>query len=197
MMSDGTLTIEHGEVRLNNKIVPGILKSMNVRNSVRMDKAKQDPMSGKIKTSFGWEDADISIEMQLVSDDHLQPAPQGDTAAGLNCYEKLAELNAIFKDKNSAKRPKVYEVANVHLQARGIDKVVFARLYSEETNENDVIPATLLFTEDQPRDNPPESNVAASDKPMGEAPATQATEPEPDSTIMRDPFSAGFAAGSG
>jgi len=193
-MSDGTLTIEHGEVRLNNRIVPGILKSLDVRGSVMFDKAEKDSQSGKVKTPLGWEDADVSLVMQLVSDNHLKPTKPPST---LSCYEKLAELNGIFRDTDKSKDPKVYEVVNAHITARGIERVVFSGLNSSETNENDIMLATLSFVEHLPVIIRKENQVASSDKALGESPDKQQKEPEKDSEIMKDPFTSGLELGIG
>jgi len=184
-MSDGILTIEHGEVRLDNKIVPGILKEMNIAGEVRFDEAEQDAHSGKTKTPLGWKDSDISLIMQLKTDFKS------------NCYEKLNDLNAIFRGTDNGANPKVYDVVNAHVMARSIEQVVFSGLASGETNENDVILASLNFVEHIPPVVQKESQVAASDQAKGETPVVSEKEPEKDSEIMKDPFAEGFGLGQG
>ena len=41
------LTFEHGEVRLDNELVPGILQNLRVSGKVRFDEQKVDGGSGK------------------------------------------------------------------------------------------------------------------------------------------------------
>ena len=43
------LTFEHGEVRLDNELVPGILQNLRVSGKVRFDEQKVDGGSGKKK----------------------------------------------------------------------------------------------------------------------------------------------------
>jgi len=187
-MPDGILSFEHGEIRLAGVLLPGTLKSLSIRGMVRFDEAEQDGLSGKAKLPMGWEDSDITIITELLSDEKS------------NCYDKLIELNAKFRGTDDGENPVIYTVANEHLAARSIDRVVFNGLESQETDEDDVILAILSFVEHIPVITKAEERTVASDQAQGEtAPATTTKEPEPDSTIVKDqgPFEAGFAAGEG
>lgn len=185
----GILRFEHGEVRMGDVLIPGVLKALSIAGRVRFDDAQVEGASGKTKTATGWEDADIALSMELLSDDES------------NCYSKLARINAIFKGIDSGSNPKVYDVVNAHAISRGIDQVVFASLDSAETDEDDVITATLNFTEHIPIIREKEKQVIASDKAKGTAPKTteSESEPEPDAGITKDigPFAAGYQAGAG
>lgn len=187
-MPDGILSFEHGEIRLGNVLLPGTLKSISARGQVRFDEAEQDGMSGKIKMPMGWEDSDIIISVELLSDEKS------------NCYDKLAELNASFKGVDNGANPVIYSVANEHLMARDITDVVFNGLESSETDEDDVILANLSFVEHIPVITKAEERTVASDKAKGEIPSvTEKKDPEGDSEIMKDtgPFGAGYKVGSG
>jgi len=135
---DGMLTFEHGEVRLGSQTVPGILKSMRVRGAVVFDEAEPDGMSGKTKTPKGWDDCAITLTIDLLTDDRA------------TCYDRLAKLNALFKGYDNGANPRVLDVANPHISARGIERVVFAGLDSSESNQDDVVMASLRFTEHRP-----------------------------------------------
>ena len=188
MMPDGFLRFEHGEIRLADVLLPGILKSTSIRGQVRFDEAKLDGMSGKAKLAMGWEDSDITLGLELLSDDDS------------DCYSKLARINAVFKAVDNGANPEVYDVSNAHAIARGISRVVFSGLDSNETDEDDVIAATLNFVEHIPVVAQAEKRVVASDKAKGPAaPSTTAKEPEADAGIKADisPFAAGYSAGSG
>jgi len=175
MMRDGILSFEHGDVRLGNDPVPGILRSQSITGLVRFDEAQQDGLSGKNKTPLGWEDANINLELELMSDDKS------------DCYQKLTELNAVFQGRDNGGNPKVYEVVNAHARARGIDQVVFAGLDSSETDEDDVITASLNFVEHNPPVTIPEKRIAMSDQAEGAATPQVTEEPVDDRNIMQDP----------
>ncbi|OIQ51035.1 hypothetical protein BerOc1_02980 [Pseudodesulfovibrio hydrargyri] len=134
---DGMLTFSHGEVRLGSKLVPGILKSLSVRGSVVFAEAERDGLSGKTKTPKGWDDSAISLTVELLTDE-------------TSCYDKLAALDALFRGHDNGANPRVLDVANAHVTARGIERVVFAGLDSSETDQDDVIQASLKFTEHRP-----------------------------------------------
>tara|TARA_B100000683_G_scaffold264145_1_gene293320 strand:- start:1287 stop:1784 length:498 start_codon:yes stop_codon:yes gene_type:complete len=135
---DGMLTFAHGEVRLGSKLVPGILKSMRVRGSVAFDETERDGMSGKAKTPKGWDDCAITLTVDLLTD-----------SSG-TCYDKLAQLDALFRGYDNGVNPRVLDVVNAHVAARGIERVVFAGLESSESDQDDVMVATLRFTEHRP-----------------------------------------------
>ena len=134
---DGMLTFSHGEVRLGSKLVPGILKSLNVRGAVVFDEAERDGLSGKTKTPKGWDDSAITLTVELLTDE-------------TTCYDKLAALDALFRGHDTAANPRVLDVANAHVSARGVERVVFAGLDSSESDRDDVILATLRFSEHRP-----------------------------------------------
>ena len=135
---DGFLTFADGEVRLGGNIVPGIFSGLSIGCEVMFDEAREDGKSGSTKTPMGWEDADITLTLDLLTD------------KASSCYEKLTELNRIFKGYDNGGNPKVLTVVNPHITARGIDDVVFKRLSSKEDNRTDVIVATLAFCEHNP-----------------------------------------------
>ncbi|MDY6904081.1 MAG: hypothetical protein SWH61_05280 [Thermodesulfobacteriota bacterium] len=171
-MADRLLTFEHGEVRLGNKVVPGVLKSQSVRGAVRFDEAKQDGLSGKARKTMGWEDADITLGLELLTDDDA------------SCYDRLAELNAIFRAFDDDVAPRVYDVTNAHLRARGVDQVVFSGLVSNETDTDDVITCTLTFVEHIPAIANTEKRDVADGGPAAPQTNTSGEEVQPDPSIM-------------
>jgi hypothetical protein len=135
---DGYLTFEHGNVKLGGTLLPGILTSLRVKGDVRFDSASPDGMSGKTKTPLGWEDAAIVLALDLL------------TESGSDCYEKVGQLNALFKGYDNDANPRVLTVVNRHMAARGVERVVFSGFETAETERDDVIVATLSFTEHNP-----------------------------------------------
>ncbi len=150
--------------------MPGRLKSQSVRGAVRFDEARQDGLSGKAKKAMGWEDADISLAMELLTDDDS------------DCYEKLARINAVFKAYDAGANPLVYTVTNRHLRARGVDQVAFSGLESSESDADDVIMCTLTFVEHIPAIAQPEQQASAQGAAAPQATAGSA-EPALDPSI--------------
>lgn len=137
-MSVKLLTFEDGVVRIDGEELPGILSDLRVSGKVRFDEQSVDKASGKKKTPQGWEDADISLTLYLTTD-----------GSG-TCYDKLESLNGWFKKTDGKANPSIFTVANRHLLARGVRRVVFSRLDSAETTQTDEIRASLSFVEHNP-----------------------------------------------
>jgi len=180
-----SLIFDDGFVYLGGDLLPGILRNLSIRGSVRYDQSHHDNMSGKSKTALGWEDAGITLTLDLLCD------KDGD------CYAKLLSINKIFKGatrKNTT--PKIYTVSGRHLNSRGIARVVFDGLDSTETDDDDVIQAQLTFTEHLPAVIKHEQRSAGTK--AGAAPAVTAKQPTASPTITSDstnPFVAGYRSG--
>lgn len=132
------LTFEDGVVRIDGEELPGILSDMRVSGKVRFDEQEVDKASGKKKTPQGWEDTDISLTLWLPTDE------EG------TCYDKAEILNGWFKKADGKANPQIFTVANRHLLARGVRRVVFSRLDTAENSQTDDIKATLAFVEHNP-----------------------------------------------
>lgn len=183
-MVDGYLTFADGAVRLGSILLPGVLVAQTVQGAVRFDEAEADGMSGTLKTPLGWNDADIVLTLDLLSDEQS------------DCYEKLTAINQIFKGADNEANPKVYTVTGRHLRARGIGQVVFSGLDSTEDDQSDVIQATLSFVEHVPVIVRQEEQVAANSETAA-APAIATTDPEPDPALAdnSNPFMDGLQEG--
>lgn len=129
------LTFEDGQIVLGDYTLPGNFVGTQVGKSIRFDEQKS-PNSGSRKVPLGWEDAAITVTLELTTEQD-----------GQTCYDKLEELNGIFCQYDNKANPKVWDIDNRHLTARGIRRVIFSGLSSDETNQNDVIKVTLTFSE--------------------------------------------------
>lgn len=181
-MRDGILTWEDGEVKLGKDLLPGVFLDISIRGAVRFDQSHKDSQSGKAKVPLGFEDADITITMDLLCDE-----------LG-NCYSKLETINKVFRADSKA-NPKVYSVVNRHCNARGINKVLFSGFDSFESEREDVITVTLSFLEHLPAVIRREKRATAAK--VGKAPAVKA-KPAASVTVVSDPdnpFMAGLKTG--
>ena len=189
-MSDGALVFEQGEVVLGGKRIDGIMKSLSVTGAVRFDESKQDGASGTVKVPMGWTDADVTITLDLLTDD------------GGTCYDRLNRLSAVFKGYDNRKNPKIYDVRNAHLLARGVNQVVFSGLDSDESDAEDVITVKLMFVEHNPPIRKVEERQTAKagrSASTGTPSTTSKTAPTADKKISADkvnPFMQGFNEGT-
>lgn len=134
MSSRWTITDEFGNVRLGDSDLPGIFTSLEISQDVELDEQEVKGRSGKSKQIVGYGDAKVSLTLTLTSDD--------DTT----CYEKLEKIQAKFRATDSAARPEVMNIYNVHVTARGVEKVIFKSFNSSEAL-GDVITVSLEFEE--------------------------------------------------
>ena len=160
------LKFEDGQITLGGDLLPGILVSLTVGVEIEFSSAKEDGASGKKKVALGWTDADVTVVVDLLTDD------DGD------CYDKLRALDRTFKGHQTGGRPQVYDVRNRHSLARGMKQIVFSRLESTETDQDDVIRCTLSFQEYIPAITKSEKESATS-----AAPKTAAKNPTLDEAI--------------
>lgn len=135
------LSWEDGLVSIDGQQLPGLLVDQAVDCRVRFDEQKVDGASGKKRTPMGWEDAEVTLTLELLTD-------EGDE--GQDCYDKLEAINAIFRGHDARANPKLYQVDNRHLQARGLGELIFSQLSSYETDRDDAMMATLSFVENNP-----------------------------------------------
>ena len=160
------LTFEDGLITLSGDELPGILEDLQVRGAVRFDKAQKDGMSGSKKTPMGFEDSNIVIALCLLSDDES------------DCYAKLAIINGKFKGLDNRAAPQVYSVFNRHLEALGIEKIIFSKLDSHENDKEDSISVTLGFEEHNPPVIRRESQVIQAKSEEAKAAANAKPDPE-------------------
>lgn len=132
------IKIDDGKVLLNGEDIPGLISNISVSSSIRFDNQDIDGKSSKRKVPLGFSDADITIQLELLTDDN-----------GCTCYEKLANLDLIFrsKEKNNIK---IFDIDNKHLNSRNVRKVVFSNFESSESNSDDIIYVTISFVEYEP-----------------------------------------------
>jgi hypothetical protein len=143
------LTWEDGVVKIDGQELPGILDDLDVDGRVKFDEQNVDGQSGKKRTPMGWEDTEVSLRLCLTTEDD-----------GPDCYDKLTEINGIFRAMDGNANPKVYTVDNRHLLARGVGELIFSGLSSSERDRDDTVTAYLSFVENNPPVIKTETSVA-------------------------------------
>lgn len=135
------LSWEDGAIKIDGRELPGILDTQSVDANVRFDEQDVDGASGKKRTPIGWEDTEVTLALVLTTDED---------DSGSDCYEKLEIINSIFRGHDNSANPKVYDVDNRHLAARGVGRLIFKGLMSDESEADDTVYAVLTFVEHNP-----------------------------------------------
>ena len=182
------LRFEDGNVELGGKLLPGILVSQQIGCAVKIDTAQVEGQAQKTQTPLEWDNAGIALCLDLLTDDDS------------DCYDKLADLNRIFKGKDNGHFAQIYAVTSRHARARGLDKMIFSGLASDETDQDDVIRVSLTFVEYLP---PQAARKAAGIAVAGASgsptapPLAAASSTPAAAAVLEDPnpFVAGFAEG--
>lgn len=145
------ITNDHGLIKLDDKIIPGVYQSMTVNNSIKIDEVDIKGASGTSKQPQGYNDAKITLTLKLQTDKQT------------DCYEKAEKLVAIFQNTDSNAKPYIYNVINRLTTAWGIDEVIFDDLKTKDSNKDNTILAELHFIEYKPVVVEKESRAKLSD----------------------------------
>lgn len=183
------LAFSDGNVTLGNTLLPGLLVSQQINCAVKIDTAQVEGQAQKTQTPLEWDNAGIYLCLDLLTDDDS------------DCYDKLADLNRIFKGADNGRFAQIYRVNSRHARARGLDQVIFSGLSSDESDQDDVITVSLSFVEYLP---PKAARKAAGIGAAGAsgsptAPAVTSASNTPAATaVLEDPnpFVAGFTQGA-
>lgn len=114
-------------VKIDGRIVPGLLQGIEINGELRIESQSKDGESGSRQIVKGYPEATIRLDFVLLGDVHAQ-------------VRALQEMFAVTGLK--ARR-----VVNPHLDARGVRKLVFKGLSTRENADDDTLTAQLTFTE--------------------------------------------------
>lgn len=111
---------------------------MVVKQSLKIDEIAIKGRSGKMKQPVGYEDAEISIELELCDRE------EGDAVVE-TARERLETIQKLFRSSKEA-LPQPLEIVSSLTEACGVRKVLIKELEVHD-NELDFISATLRLTE--------------------------------------------------
>jgi len=126
--------VEDGTIKLNGVVLPGLVKSIEVKESAQIDEQEVKGNSTKPKQATGYEDAKVNIEL-VVDDTETQTK-----------YQRLETLRAIFR-KAGQSVPQPIPIVCEETAAHGIDKVLFKSLNHKAENKKGYISVTLELWE--------------------------------------------------
>ena len=126
--------VEDNTIKLNGVVLPGRVKSIEVKESAQIDEQEVEGSSTKPKQATGYEDAKINIEL-VVDDTDTQTK-----------YQRLETLRAVFR-KEGQGVPQPIPIVCEDAAAHGIDKVLFKSLNHKSEQKKSYFSVTLELWE--------------------------------------------------
>lgn len=155
--------VEDNTIKLNGVILPGLVKSIEVKESAQIDEQEVEGSSAKPKQATGYEDAKINIEL-VVDDTDTQTK-----------YQRLETLRAVFR-KEGQGVPQPIPIVCEDAAAHGIDKVLFKSLNHKSEQKKSYFSVTLELWEYIPQTiQAVKSSSASSSKKSGSSSSSAGT----------------------
>lgn len=128
------LIIDDNNIKVGGVILPGILKSIEVKNSAKIDEVDIKGKGVKPKQAVGFQDTKINIELRLIPDDES------------SIEDKLDVIQNIFR-KDGQKKPNVYPIVSDMAGLKKVSKVMFKDLNNKYKTGKNEMSASLEFWE--------------------------------------------------
>lgn len=155
--------VEDQTIKLNGVVLPGLIKSIEVKESAQIDEQEVEGSSTKPKQATGYEDAKINIEL-VVDDTDTQTK-----------YQRLETLRAVFR-KEGQGVPQPIPIVCEDAAAHGIDKVLFKSLNHKSEQKKSYFSVTLELWEYIPQTiQAVKSSSASSSKKSGSSSSSAGT----------------------
>ena len=155
--------VEDNTIKLNGVVLPGLIKSIEGKESAQIDEQEVEGSSTKPKQATGYEDAKINIEL-VVDDTDTQTK-----------YQRLETLRAVFR-KEGQGVPQPIPIVCEDAAAHGIDKVLFKSLNHKSEQKKSYFSVTLELWEYIPQTiQAVKSSSASSSKKSGSSSSSAGT----------------------
>ena len=126
--------IEDERIKLNGVVLHGLVKSIEVTETAKVDEQEVEGSATKPKQATGYEDAKVNIELII------------DDTEGQTKYERYAVLREIFR-KPGQNVPQPIPIVSEDTAAHGIEKVIFKKLTHKGENKKSQLVANLELWE--------------------------------------------------
>lgn len=126
--------VEDELIKLNGVVLPGLVKSIEVTETAKVDEQEIEGSAAKPKQATGYEDAKINIEL-IIDDTPTQTK-----------YERYATLRAIFRIPGQSV-PQPIPMISEDTAAHGIENVIFKKLTHKSDNKKGQLTANLELWE--------------------------------------------------
>lgn len=125
-------------VKVNGVVLPGLVKSIEVKESAKIDEQEVEGSATKPKQATGYEDAKVNIELIL-----------DDTPTATKC-QRLETVRALFRTPGQSV-PQPIPIVSEDTAKHGIDKVLFKGITHKSEVKKDQLTVSLEFWEYVPQ----------------------------------------------
>ena len=125
-------------VKVNGVILPGLVKSIEVKESAKIDEQEVEGSATKPKQATGYEDAKVNIELIL------------DDTPTATKYQRLETVRALFRTPGQSV-PQPIPIVSEDTAKHGIDKVLFKGITHKSEVKKDQLTVSLEFWEYVPQ----------------------------------------------
>lgn len=125
-------------VKVNGVVLPGLVKSIEVKESAKIDEQEVEGSATKPKQATGYEDAKVNIELIL------------DDTPTATKYQRLETVRALFRTPGQSV-PQPIPIVSEDTAKHGIDKVLFKGITHKSEVEKDQLTVSLEFWEYVPQ----------------------------------------------
>ncbi len=125
-------------IMIGGVLLPGLYKKVEVTTAAKIDEQEVEGSSTKPKQATGYEDAQVSIELEL----HDSEAQTKE--------DKLAIVQNLFRLRGQ-ELPEVFPIISTYTAIRNVDQVLIKSLNSQNSNKKDLITVTLELMEYVPQ----------------------------------------------
>lgn len=126
--------VEDELIKLNGVVLPGLVKSIEVIETAKVDEQEVEGSATKPKQATGYEDAKVNIEL-IIDDTPSQTK-----------YQRYATLRAIFRSPGQSV-PQPIPIISEDTAAHGVEKVIFKKLSHKGENKRGQLTAMLELWE--------------------------------------------------
>lgn len=125
-------------VKVNGVVLPGLVKSIEVKESAKIDEQEVEGSATKPKQATGYEDAKVNIELIL------------DDTPTATKYQRLETVRALFRTPGQSV-PQPIRIVSEDTAKHGIDKVLFKGITHKSEVKKDQLTVSLEFWEYVPQ----------------------------------------------
>ena len=125
-------------VKVNGVVLPGLVKSIEVKESAKIEEQEVEGSATKPKQATGYEDAKVNIELIL------------DDTPTATKYQRLETVRALFRTPGQSV-PQPIPIVSEDTAKHGIDKVLFKGITHKSEVKKDQLTVSLEFWEYVPQ----------------------------------------------
>lgn len=127
-------------VKIDDVVLPGLVKSMEIKNDAQVDEQEVEGQSKKPKQATGYEDAKINIDLIL------EDTQDESGTVTMTRMQKLQQIQALFRQPGQV-LPAVHQIVCEDTAVRGISQVILKNMTHKAENKKQQITASLELWE--------------------------------------------------